>query len=162
APQLDAAGLLTDASFASIGDARIPSSGRSPARVRAFLGPAHPKQRLKEPEPPMADDLSMNPTRDDFAALLEESLGRGDFAEGTVVKGRVAAIEKDFAIIDVGLKTEGRIPVKEFGVTEDGKATLKVGDSVEVFLERVENAMGEAVISRDKARREEAWTRLEA
>jgi small subunit ribosomal protein S1 len=109
----------------------------------------------------MADDLSMNPTRDDFAALLDESLGRGDFAEGTVVKGLVAAIEKDFAIIDVGLKTEGRIPVKEFGVDDDGKATLKVGDTVEVFLERVENALGEAVISREKARREEAWTRLE-
>jgi len=109
----------------------------------------------------MADDLSMNPTRDDFAALLDESLGRGDFQEGTVVKGIVAAIEKDFAIIDVGLKTEGRIPVKEFGVDDDGKATLKVGDTVEVFLERVENALGEAVISRDKARREEAWTRLE-
>jgi small subunit ribosomal protein S1 len=109
----------------------------------------------------MADDLSMNPTRDDFAALLDESLGRGDFAEGTVVKGIVAAIEKDFAIIDVGLKTEGRIPVKEFGVDDDGKATLKVGDTVEVFLERVENALGEAVISREKARREEAWTRLE-
>src|SRR5450432_1563512 len=109
----------------------------------------------------MADDLSMNPTRDDFAALLDESLGRGDFQEGTVVKGIVAAIEKDFAIIDVGLKTEGRIPVKEFGVDDDGKATLKVGDTVEVFLERVENALGEAVISREKARREEAWTRLE-
>jgi small subunit ribosomal protein S1 len=109
----------------------------------------------------MADDLSMNPTRDDFAALLDESLGRGDFQEGTVVKGLVAAIEKDFAIIDVGLKTEGRIPVKEFGVDDDGKATLKVGDTVEVFLERVENALGEAVISREKARREEAWTRLE-
>ena len=109
----------------------------------------------------MADDLTMNPSRDDFAALLDESLGRGDFAEGTVVTGRVAAIEKDFAIIDVGLKTEGRIPVKEFGLSEDGKPTLKVGDNVEVFLERVENAMGEAVISREKARREEAWTRLE-
>src|SRR5271154_1150290 len=110
----------------------------------------------------MADDMSMNPSRGDFAALLDESLGRGDFQEGTVVKGLVAAIEKDFAIIDVGLKTEGRIPVKEFGVDEAGKATLKVGDTVEVFLERVENAMGEAVLSRDKARREEAWTRLEA
>ncbi len=109
----------------------------------------------------MADDLSMNPTRDDFAALLDESMGGSDFHEGTVVKGRVAAIEKDIAIIDVGLKTEGRIPVKEFGVDEDGKATLKVGDTVEVFLERIENALGEAVISREKARREEAWTRLE-
>ena len=109
----------------------------------------------------MADDLSMNPTRDDFEALLTESMGSGDFHEGTVVKGLVVGIEKDFAIIDVGLKTEGRIPVKEFGVDDAGKATLKVGDTVEVFLERIENALGEAVISRDKARREEAWTRLE-
>ena len=109
----------------------------------------------------MADDMSMNPSRGDFEALLDESMGGRDFAEGTVVKGLVAAIEKDFAIIDVGLKTEGRIPVKEFGVDETGKPTLKVGDTVEVFLERIENALGEAVISRDKARREEAWTRLE-
>jgi len=109
----------------------------------------------------MADDLSMNPSRDDFEALLDESMGGRDFAEGTVVKGRVAAIEKDFAIIDVGLKTEGRIAVKEFGVDDAGRPTLKVGDTVEVFLERIENALGEAVISRDKARREEAWTRLE-
>jgi len=109
----------------------------------------------------MADDISLNPSRDDFAALLDASMGGRDFMEGTVVKGAVVGIEKDFAIIDVGLKTEGRVPVKEFGVGEDGKPTLKVGDTVEVFLERVENAMGEAVISRDKARREEAWTRLE-
>jgi small subunit ribosomal protein S1 len=109
----------------------------------------------------MADDLSMTPTRDDFAALLDESFGGRDFMEGSVVKGTVVSIEKDFAIIDVGLKTEGRILTKEFGVGEDGKATVKVGDEVEVFLERVENALGEAVISRDKARREEAWTRLE-
>ncbi|MCX7585893.1 30S ribosomal protein S1 [Phenylobacterium sp. 58.2.17] len=109
----------------------------------------------------MADDLSLNPSRDDFAALLDASMGGRDFMEGTVVKGTVVGIEKDFAIIDVGLKTEGRVSVKEFGVDESGKPTLKVGDTVEVFLERVENAMGEAVISRDKARREEAWTRLE-
>jgi small subunit ribosomal protein S1 len=110
----------------------------------------------------MADDLSMNPSRDDFAALLDESLGGRDFMEGQVIKGLIVAIEKDFAIIDVGLKTEGRILIKEFGVDDDGKATAKVGDTVEVFLERIENALGEAVISRDKARREEAWTRLEA
>jgi small subunit ribosomal protein S1 len=109
----------------------------------------------------MADDMSMTPSRDDFAALLDESFGGRDFMEGSVVKGKVVGIEKDFAIIDVGLKTEGRIQVKEFGVDEDGKATIKIGDDVEVFLERVENALGEAVISRDKARREEAWTRLE-
>ena len=110
----------------------------------------------------MADDMSLNPTRDDFAALLDDSLGGAtDFAEGTVVKGLVVGIEKDVAIIDVGLKTEGRISVKEFGVDDAGKPTVKVGDSVEVFLERIENALGEAVISREKAKREEAWTRLE-
>jgi small subunit ribosomal protein S1 len=105
--------------------------------------------------------MSMSPSRDDFSALLEESLGGRDFMEGQVVQGLVVAIEKDIAIIDVGLKTEGRVSLKEFG-DEEGKDPIKVGDTVEVFLERVENAMGEAVLSRDKARREEAWTRLEA
>ncbi|HRX39976.1 MAG: 30S ribosomal protein S1 [Parvularculaceae bacterium] len=102
----------------------------------------------------------MNPSRDDFAELLEASLvGRGDFEE-SVVKGVVTGIEKDVAIIDVGLKMEGRVPLKEFA--SPGKpAELKVGDTVEVYVERIENAMGEAVISRDKARREEAWDRLE-
>src|SRR5690349_16268053 len=110
----------------------------------------------------MADDLSLNPSRDDFAALLDQSLGGRDLMEGQVVHGKVVAIEKDFAIVDVGLKTEGRVPLKEFGVGEEAKPALKAGDTVEVFLERVENALGEAVISREKARREEAWTRLEA
>ena len=103
----------------------------------------------------------MSPSRDDFAALLDEVLGGRDFAEGTVVQGKVVAIEKDFAIIDVGLKTEGRIGLKEWDAGPDGKPSVKVGDTVEVFLERLENALGEAVISREKAKREEAWTRLE-
>src|SRR6201747_1338057 len=107
----------------------------------------------------MADDMSMNPTRDDFAALLDEAMGGRDFVEGSVVKGIVVAIEKDFVIVDVGLKTEGRISLKEFA--EPGKELPKKGDTVEVYLERVENALGEAVISREKAKREEAWTRLE-
>ncbi|MFN3229369.1 MAG: S1 RNA-binding domain-containing protein, partial [Asticcacaulis sp.] len=102
-----------------------------------------------------------NPSRDDFAALLDESLAGRDILEGQVVHGLVVAIEKDFVIVDVGLKTEGRISAKEFGLVE-GKLPVAPGDRVEVYLERVENAMGEAVISRDKARREEAWTRLEA
>jgi len=105
--------------------------------------------------------MSLNPSQADFAALLDESMGGRDFMEGQVVHGKVVAIEKDIAIIDVGLKTEGRVSLKEFG-EEEGKDPIKVGDTVEVFLERVENAMGEAVLSRDKARREEAWTRLEA
>ena len=101
-----------------------------------------------------------HPSHDEFAALLEESLTTTALQEGNVVKGTVVAIEKDVAVIDVGLKTEGRIPLKEFGVT--GRSSgLAVGDEVDVYLERVENAMGEAVLSREKARREESWTRLE-
>jgi small subunit ribosomal protein S1 len=102
----------------------------------------------------------MNPTHDEFAAMLAESLAKDDLAEGEVVKGKVIAIEKDLAVIDVGLKMEGRVPLKEFGV--GGKpADLKPGDEVEVYLERIENALGEAVLSREKARREESWNRLE-
>jgi len=102
----------------------------------------------------------MNPTHEEFAALLAESLSKEDVFEGSVVKGKIVGIEKDLAVIDVGLKMEGRVPLREFAVA--GKAPdLKVGDEVEVYLERVENALGEAVLSRDKARREESWTRLE-
>jgi small subunit ribosomal protein S1 len=101
-----------------------------------------------------------HPSRDEFAALLEESLTGTALQEGSVVKGTIVAIEKDVAVIDVGLKTEGRIPLKEFGVS--GRSPdLSVGDEVDVYLERVENAAGEAVLSREKARREESWTRLE-
>ena len=100
------------------------------------------------------------PTREDFAKLLEESFGRNDLQEGSVVKGHVVGIEKDVAVIDIGLKTEGRVPVREFG-GPGRDANLKVGDEVEVYLERVENALGEAVLSRDKARREESWVKLE-
>lgn len=98
---------------------------------------------------------------EDFESLLMESFQDIDPVEGTVVKGKVVAIEKDLAIIDVGLKTEGRVPMKEFGAAgRDG--TITVGSEVEVYVDRVENAMGEAVLSREKARREESWVRLEA
>jgi small subunit ribosomal protein S1 len=108
----------------------------------------------------MPATATQQPTREDFAALLEESFGRADMHEGSVVKGKVVAIEKDIAVIDIGLKTEGRVPLKEFaGPGRD--SALKVGDEVEVFLDRIENALGEAVLSRDKARREESWVRLE-
>ncbi|QIB33973.1 30S ribosomal protein S1 [Ancylobacter pratisalsi] len=99
-------------------------------------------------------------SREDFAAMLEESFTHTEPAEGAVVKGIVVAIEKDLAIIDIGLKTEGRVALREFaGPGRDQE--IKVGDEVEVYLERVENALGEAVLSRDKARREESWVRLE-
>ena len=101
-----------------------------------------------------------NPTREDFEALLAESFANNDLAEGYVVKGRIVAIEKDMAIIDAGLKVEGRVPLKEFGAKgKDG--SMKPGDEVEVYVERIENALGEAVLSREKARREESWVRLE-
>ena len=101
-----------------------------------------------------------HPSHDEFAALLDEALSGTALQEGNVVKGTVVAIEKDVAVIDVGLKTEGRIPLKEF--TLPGRpAGVSVGDQVDVYLERVENALGEAVLSREKARREESWTRLE-
>ncbi len=100
------------------------------------------------------------PSREDFAAMLEESFTQGNLHEGSVIKGTVVGIEKDVAIIDVGLKTEGRVQLREF--TGPGRGNeIKVGDEVEVYLERVENALGEAVLSRDKARREESWGKLE-
>src|SRR5690242_18921098 len=103
---------------------------------------------------------SATPSREDFAKLLEESFTQGSPQEGAVVKGTGVAIEKDLAVIDVGAKTEGRVALREFA-GPGRQADIKVGDTVEVYLERVENALGEAVLSRDKARREESWGRLE-
>ncbi len=105
-------------------------------------------------------ELATMPSASDFEALLNESMpGEGGF-EGSVVTGTVVSIENDFAIVDIGLKAEGRISLKEFAMPGQ-PAEIKVGDSVEVFVDRVENALGEAILSRDKARREEAWTDLE-
>ena len=106
---------------------------------------------------------SANPTRDDFAAMLDEQLGgvADDGFEGRVVKGTITAIENDKAVIDVGLKSEGRVPLREFARGEDEHG-LKVGDEVEVYVDRVENADGEAMLSRDRARREAAWDKLES
>ncbi|MFT6911630.1 MAG: small subunit ribosomal protein S1 [Paracoccaceae bacterium] len=102
----------------------------------------------------------VNTTMEEFEALLQESFEIDTPQEGSVVKGRVIAIEAGQAIIDVGYKMEGRVELKEFAGPGE-TAEIAVGDEVEVFLDRVENARGEAVISRDKARREEAWDRLE-
>ncbi|MDX2210424.1 MAG: 30S ribosomal protein S1 [Sphingopyxis sp.] len=101
------------------------------------------------------------PTRDDFAAMLDESLGGADGGfEGRVVNGTVTAIDNDHAVIDIGLKSEGRVPLREFAMPGQ-KADLNVGDEVEVYVDRVENANGETMLSRDRARREAAWDRLE-
>jgi len=103
---------------------------------------------------------SATPSREDFAKMLEESFTQGSPQEGTVVKGKVVGIEKDMAVIDVGAKTEGRVAMREFA-GPGRQSEIKIGDEVEVYLERVENALGEAVLSRDKARREESWGKLE-
>lgn len=100
----------------------------------------------------------MNPSTDDFAALFEESFAGSAMIEGRVVPATVTSVGGDFITVDVGLKTEGRIPLREFAADEKQPA---VGEIVEVYLERIENALGDAVLSRDKAKREEAWTRLE-
>ena len=108
----------------------------------------------------MALSEQSTPSGEIFADLLEESLGSGGSLEGAVLKGTVVALEGDAALVDVGLKAEGRIPLKEFekaGEAED----LNVGDVIEVYLERMENKNGEVALSREKARREEAWTQLE-
>jgi small subunit ribosomal protein S1 len=100
------------------------------------------------------------PPKEDFAALLQESFGGSGGLEGSVLKGTVVAIEGDTALIDVGLKSEGRVQLKEFAAPGQ-RPEIKVGDQVEVYLERMEDKNGEAVLSREKARREEAWTLLE-
>ncbi|MGB0410865.1 MAG: 30S ribosomal protein S1 [Pikeienuella sp.] len=99
-------------------------------------------------------------TMEEFEALLSESFELETPEEGAVVKGTVLAIEAGQAIIDIGYKMEGRVELKEFAMPGQD-AEISIGDTVEVFLDRVENARGEAVLSRDKARREEAWDRLE-
>src|SRR5579862_374892 len=131
---------------------------------RSSRAPATPTRR-RSPFWALLGDIMANtsahaPTREDFAALLTETYGENEAFEGSVIKGKIVAIEKDMAVIDVGLKTEGRVALKEF--TNHGRDPAPgLGDEVEVYLERIENALGEAVISRDKARREESWVKLE-
>ena len=105
--------------------------------------------------------MAQNASMEEFEALLNESLEIDTPSEGSVVKGKIIAIEAGQAIIDVGYKMEGRVDLKEFA--NPGEAPeIEVGDEVEVFLRSVENARGEAVVSRELARREAAWDRLEA
>ncbi len=111
------------------------------------------QEQIAEPQKPFT-------TGESFAALLDETMGKSERFEGTVVKGRVIAVENEMVLVDVGLKSEGRVALKEFA--NAGKpAELNPGDIVEVFVERMEDKNGDAVLSRDKARREESWSALE-
>jgi small subunit ribosomal protein S1 len=96
----------------------------------------------------------------DFAALLDETLGRDSGFDGSVVTGKVIRLSDDFAIVDVGLKSEGRVALKEFGAP-GGVPEVKPGDLIDLYVERYEDRDGSIVLSREKARREEAWTNLE-
>lgn len=99
-------------------------------------------------------------TGENFAEMLESSLKKNNKKEGSVVKGTVLSIENESVIIDIGFKTEGRISIKEFMISGE-QQKLQPGDEVEVFLERMENRDGEAVLSREKAVREGSWVEFE-
>ena len=94
---------------------------------------------------------------ENFADLFNEIYGENEGLEGTVVKGTIVKLTDDFAIVDVGLKSEGRVALREFGFNAD----IKVGSKVDVFIDRYEDKDGMVVLSREKARREEAWNELE-
>jgi len=102
---------------------------------------------------------TLNPSTSDFATMLEASLEANPMKEGSVVKGIVTGLEKDVVLVDVGLKTEGRVALREF-YTPGSEEKVKVGDTVDIYLERIENALGDAILSRDKARREETWIKM--
>ena len=102
---------------------------------------------------------SLTPSTDDFASMLEASLEVNPMTEGSVVKGIVTGLEKDMVLVDVGLKTEGRVPLREFYVP-GGDNEINVGDEIDIYLERIENALGDAILSREKARREETWIKM--
>jgi small subunit ribosomal protein S1 len=104
--------------------------------------------------------IAPRPSLDDFAAMLDETLTSSTRLEGGVVRGTVVGLDDDIVIVDVGLKSEGRVALKEFGAPGQ-PPEVRVGDTVEVFVERFENKGGEVVLSREKAKREESWNRLE-
>jgi small subunit ribosomal protein S1 len=112
------------------------------------------------PETQTAEEVPAPAVKENFAEMLEESLGADGRFEGRVVTGTILAVENDDVLIDVGLKSEGRVSLKEFGSAEEN-AEIKIGDTVDVFVERFEDRDGIVRLSREKARREEAWTELE-
>lgn len=108
----------------------------------------------------MSTPTAADAATENFASLLAESFAENTAIEGSVVKGSVVGVSDDYVTIDVGLKSEGRVPLKEFAAPGQD-AEIQVGDSVEVYVERMEDREGAAMLSREKARREEAWILLE-
>ena len=105
-------------------------------------------------------ETTIKTSKESFAEMLDQSFQEMTSIEGSVVSGTVLSIEKDMILIDVGLKCEGRVPLREFGNNED-EININVGDTVEVYIERLEDINGHAILSREKARREESWVNLE-
>ena len=105
-------------------------------------------------------DITTIQQKESFSDLLDQSFQEMTSIEGSVVSGTVLSIEKDMILIDIGLKSEGRVPIREFGNNEE-EINIKAGDTVEVFIERLEDANGQAILSREKAKREESWVNLE-
>ena len=105
-------------------------------------------------------DITTIQQKESFSDLLDQSFQEMTSIEGSVVSGTVLSIEKDMILIDIGLKSEGLVPIREFGNNED-EINLKAGDTVEVYIERLEDSNGQAILSREKARREESWVNLE-
>ncbi|WP_342662336.1 30S ribosomal protein S1 [Elioraea tepidiphila] len=149
--------------------ARVPQSARAipgkscPARHR-WPAPgaqaAVARSRRQEDRHRMAQTATVPAETEDFAALLDATLGTDSGFDGSVITGRIVRIEGDSAVIDVGLKSEGRVPLKEFAAPGQ-KPEIKPGDLVDVYVERYEDRDGSIILSREKARREEAWTNLE-
>ena len=111
-------------------------------------------------ETPLSTPIAADAATENFASLLAESFAENTAIEGSVVKGSVVGVSDDYVTIDVGLKSEGRVPLREFAAPGQD-AEIQVGDSVEVYVERMEDREGAAMLSREKARREEAWILLE-
>ncbi|MFN6999561.1 30S ribosomal protein S1 [Elioraea tepidiphila] len=118
------------------------------------------RSRRQEDRHRMAQTATVPAETEDFAALLDATLGTDSGFDGSVITGRIVRIEGDSAVIDVGLKSEGRVPLKEFAAPGQ-KPEIKPGDLVDVYVERYEDRDGSIILSREKARREEAWTNLE-
>ena len=119
----------------------------------AFMAQSAAARLVERPAPPPLQG-------EDFSQLLDETLGRDSAFEGSVITGRIVRLTDEFAIVDVGLKSEGRVPLKEFG-PPGAKPEVQPGDLVELYVERYEDRDGSIVLSREKARREEAWSNLE-
>src|SRR6201995_2558360 len=154
-------GVLSFNQPATTREAAAPATG-----PRKPMLPATPPDPYQEPTNHMASAATavMEPSRthgmEDFAALLDEQLGRDNGFEGSVVTGRVVRLTDEYAIVDVGLKSEGRVALKEFAAPGQ-KPEVQPGDNIELYVERYEDRDGSIVLSREKARREEAWTNLE-